>query len=50
MAKRVLVDNIVELDSNFKELLVKFYETDDMEKIKEWLYENCLDGINPIKI
>lgn len=34
----------VELDSKFKEMLVHYYETDDMLDLKEWIYENCLDG------
>lgn len=29
----------------FYELLIKFYETNDMEKIKSFVYENCIDGI-----
>lgn len=29
----------------FYELLIKFYETNDMEKIKNFVYENCIDGI-----
>ncbi|MCD8327579.1 MAG: Fic family protein [Ruminococcus sp.] len=35
----------VELDGMFKTLLVKYYETDDMTEIKQWVYDNCLDGI-----
>lgn len=29
----------------FYELLIRFYETNDMEKIKSFVYENCIDGI-----
>ena len=29
----------------FYELLIKFYETNDMEKIKSFVYENCIDGL-----
>ena len=36
----------VELDGKFKTMLVKYYETNDMEEIKEWCYDNCLDGID----
>lgn len=36
----------VELDGEFKTMLVKYYETNDMEEIKEWCYDNCLDGID----
>ena len=25
--------------------LIKYYETNDNEELKKWLYENCLDGI-----
>ena len=25
--------------------LIKYYETDDNEELKKWIYENCLDGI-----
>lgn len=25
--------------------LIHYYETDDMEELKEWIYENCIDGI-----
>lgn len=30
----------------FYELLIKFYETNDMEKIKIFVYENCIDGLD----
>lgn len=29
----------------FYELLIRFYETNDMEKIKSFVYENCIDGM-----
>ena len=35
----------VELDGKFKTLLVGFYETGNMEEIKQWVYDNCLDGV-----
>lgn len=25
--------------------LITYYETDDMEDIKEWIYDNCIDGV-----
>lgn len=25
--------------------LIYYYETDDMEELKEWIYENCIDGV-----
>ncbi|GHV24975.1 hypothetical protein FACS189465_2650 [Clostridia bacterium] len=30
---------------SFYELLIEFYETNDMGKIKIFVYENCIDGI-----
>lgn len=35
----------VEFDGKFKTMLVEYYETNDMKKIKQWLYDNCIDGI-----
>lgn len=35
----------VELDGKFKEILVQYYETNDMSEIKKWVYDNCLDGV-----
>ena len=35
----------VELDGKFKTMLINYYETDDMEELKKWCYENCIDGI-----
>ena len=34
----------VELDGQFKEMLVDFYEADDMEPLKHWIFDHCLDG------
>lgn len=36
----------IELDVEFGALLINYYETNDMEKIKRFFYDNCLDGIN----
>lgn len=36
----------VELDGAFKSMLVKYYETDNMEELKEWIYNKCIDGVN----
>lgn len=36
----------VELDGVFKSMLVKYYETNDMGELKEWVYNNCIDGVN----
>ena len=35
----------VELDGKFKTMLVNYYETNNMEELKQWVYDNCLDGI-----
>ena len=35
----------IELDGKFKTMLVKYYETNDMLKLKDWCYQNCIDGI-----
>lgn len=26
-------------------LLIDYYETNNMNKLKEWIYNNCIDGI-----
>ena len=53
IANKIMIENgkgiisiPVELDGQFKTLLVEFYETNKIEKIKEWLYNNCIDGVN----
>ena len=30
----------------FYKLLITFYETNDMKEIKNFVYENCIDGLN----
>ena len=35
----------IELQPAFKGLLIRFYESNDMTEIKQFLYENCIDGI-----
>ena len=35
----------VELDGKFKTMLVNYYETNNMEELKKWCFENCIDGI-----
>lgn len=32
------------LKKTFYELLIKFYETNYMKHIKEFVYKNCVDG------
>ncbi|CAM3073381.1 Fic family protein [Streptobacillus felis] len=36
----------IEHQEIFRELLIKFYETNNMDEIKKFLYQNCIDGIN----
>lgn len=36
----------VELQSTFTKLLIEFYESNDMREIKQFLYDNCIDGID----
>lgn len=52
IANKVLIENgkgilsvPVELDGKFKSLLVNYYETNNIEEIKQWIYNNCIDGI-----
>lgn len=52
LANKILIENgngiisiPVELDAQFKTMLVDFYVSGDMNTLKEWLYENCIDGI-----
>lgn len=35
----------VELDGKFKTMLVNYYETNNIEQLKNWCYENCIEGI-----
>jgi len=30
----------------FYEKLIKFYETNDMDDLKNWIYKTSIDGIN----
>lgn len=53
IANKILIENgcgivsvPVELDGKFKSILVNYYETNDMEELKQWLYEYCIDGVN----
>lgn len=34
-----------EYTKSFYELLIKFYETNEMEEIGKFIYENCIDGL-----
>ena len=35
----------VELDGTFKTMLVLYYETNQMQPLKEWVYAHCVDGV-----
>lgn len=35
----------IELQPVFTKMLIDFYESNDMEPIKQFVYENCIDGI-----
>lgn len=36
----------VEKIGEYFTVLIKFYETGDYTEIKEWIYNNCIDGVN----
>ncbi len=38
----------VKLDGRFKQYLVDFYESNNTDFLKQWIYENCLDGTHEI--
>ncbi len=35
----------IELQPTFTGMLIRFYESNEMREIKQFLYENCIDGI-----
>ena len=52
-ANKIMIDNgcgIItianDLQAVFYEKLIKFYETGDNTELKEWIYNNCIDGMN----
>ena len=52
-ANKIMIDNgcgIItianELQAVFFTKLINYYETNDMEDLKLWIYNNCIDGIN----
>lgn len=54
-ANKILIENgcgivavPVELDGTFKQMLVNYYESNDANEIKLFLYEKCVDGLNPV--
>ena len=34
-----------ELQKDFFEKLIKYYETNNMDDLKLWIYDNCIDGL-----
>ena len=36
----------IEKQDRFKELLVQFYETNDMSALKAFVYDDCIDGVD----
>ena len=55
LINRILIENgkglfnvPVEKDGTFKELLVKYYETEDVDELLEYCYNECLEGINEV--
>ena len=53
LGNKILIENgngllnvPVELDGQFKQRLVAFYESGQMDGLKQWMYDYCLDGIN----
>jgi len=36
----------IEHQNNFKKMLIDFYETANMDEIKQFVYENCIDGLH----
>lgn len=55
-ANRVLIENgaglvniPVELINEFKEKLIKYYETNEILDIMDFVYKNCIDGFNSVE-
>ena len=51
-ANKIMIDNgcgiitiAQENQATFYEKLIKYYETNDMNDIKNWIYTNCIDGM-----
>ncbi len=52
-ANKIMIDNgcgIIsisqEYQSTFYEKLIRYYETDNMDDLKQWIYNKCIDGLN----
>lgn len=51
-ANKIMIENgkgiiniPIDEDINFGEQLIKYYETDNMEELKKFIYDKCIDGI-----
>ena len=51
-ANKIMIDNgcgIITISQEnqptFLEKLIKFYETGDNVDLKQWIYDNCIDGM-----
>ena len=52
-ANKIMIDNgcgIISISNEnqplFIEKLHKYYKTNDMSDLNEWIYDNCIDGID----
>lgn len=52
-ANKIMIENgkgIIKISDKhleeFNVLLTKFYNTNDKDKIKQFIYDNCIDGIS----
>ena len=52
-ANKIMIENgcgiisiAQEYQPTFYEKLIKYYETNDMNDLKKWIYDHCIDGIN----
>lgn len=51
-ANKIMIENgkgvitvPIELDETFGEKLTKYYETDDMKELKQFIFDECIEGI-----
>lgn len=56
VANKIMIENgcgIISIPkehiSGFSKELIDFYETDDYESIMEYVYNNCITGMEPVK-
>lgn len=40
----------VHLHGTFKQMLVSYFESNNADELAEWVYDNCIDGVNPVKV